>query len=214
MDHVPPWLVGAGTLLLGLGAISAGLVVIGTKIAKLIKGGYHGFTNLLHALWKSRLAVAALTAVVIGALILVALPFINAPCGGVNVSITSPTDGVVVNQSQLVLGTINHECPGQHLWVVLQPGGTGGGSYYPQDEVAVASNAGRWSTTTYFGEASKKDDGRPFNLLVALADDATSQQFSAYLAAGKTGGFPGLAGLGNATVLSEITVIRGTYLGP
>ncbi len=215
MGDVPQWLSGTGTLLLGLAAISGGLVVIGTKTAKLIKDGYRGFTNLLHALWQSRLAVAALTAVLIGALVLVARPFIHAPCGGVNVSITSPTDGVVVNQSQLVLGTINHECPGQHLWVVLQPGGAGGGGYYPQDEVAVAGNAGRWSTTTYFGEASKADDGRPFNLLVALADDATSQQFSAYLASGnETGSFPALAGLGNATVLSEITVIRGTYLGP
>lgn len=212
MRDVPSWLTGFGTLFLGLAAITGGLAVIGTKSVKLFKN--HSFTNLLHALLKSRFTTAALTAVLIGALILVARPLIHAPCGGVNVSITSPRDGAVVNQSQLVFGTINHVCPGQHLWIVLQSGGAGGGGYYPQDEVAVASSAGSWSTTTYFGRASKVDDGRPFNLLAAVADDATSQQFSAYLASGNaTHSFPALASLGNAAVLSEIAVIRGPYLG-
>jgi hypothetical protein len=202
-----------GTLLLGLAAISGGLVAIGKKTAELIKDpGYPGFTRLLHALWESRWTAAALTAVLIGALILVARPLIPAPCGGVNVSITSPTNGMVVNQSQPVLGTINHLCPGQHLWLVLQPGA---GGYYPQQDVAVASDAGSWSTATYFGRPSKVDDGLRFALLAVVADNSTDQQFRAYVASGKaTGNYPALPGLDDAAVLSQITVIRGNYPGP
>lgn len=206
-------LSGVGALFLGLAAIAGGLVVIGTKIAKLLKDGYRGFTNLLQALWKSRLITAALTAVLIGALILVTRSLIPAPCGGVNLSITSPAGGTVVNESQPVLGTINHLCPGEHLWLVLQPSS---GGYYPQDEVAVSSNAERWSAAAYFGQPSKIDDGKQFTLLAVVADDATNQQFRVYLASGHANGdrFPALGSLGGATVLSQINVIRGSYLGP
>jgi hypothetical protein len=131
-----------------------------------------------------------------------------------NLSITSPTDGGVVNQSQPVLGTINHLCRGQHLWLVLQIGGPGGGDYYPQNEVAVASNAGRWSTTAYFGQASKKDDGLAFTVFAVVADDSTDQDFRAYLEDGRSKqSYRALPSLGGATILSEIAVTRGHLAG-
>ena len=214
MGNIGSWLSGFGTLLIGLAAIAGGLAVIGTKIAKLwVK--IRKFPDVLRVLWKSRLTAVALTSVLIGVLLFVGRAIIPAPCSPTSLSITSPGNGAVVSQSQPVLGTINHLCPGQYLWLVLQPGGPGGGSYYPQNQVAVAGNAGRWSTATYFGRASKSDDGRPFTLLAVVADSATNLQFQAYLTSGEvTHNFPGLSDLGGATVLSQVQVIRGPYLPP
>jgi hypothetical protein len=212
MSEIQQWLTSVGTLFLGIAAIAGGLGVIGRKSAKLIKGPWHGFTAFLRDLWKSRWTAAALAAVITGAFILLVRPFIPAPCEGVNMSITSPVDGAVVNQSQPVLGTINHLCAGQHLWLVLQPGD---GGYFPQQEVAVTTSAGRWSTATYFGRPLKADDGLRYALLAVVADDSANQKFRAHLISGNaTGNYPALPGLDNATVLSQITVTRGPYLSP
>jgi len=214
MGEIGQLLSGIGSLLVGLAAIAGGLATIAAKAAKRVKIGDR-FTDALRAISKSPLTAAALTSVLIGALLLVGRVVIPPSCSLTNLSIISPTDGAMVNQSQPVIGTINHLCPGQHLWLVLQPGGPGGGSYYPQNEVAVASNAERWSTAAYFGRPSKSDDGRPFTLLAVVADDSTSLQFQTYLKSGQaTDNFPGLGDLGGATVLGEINVIRGTYLPP
>ncbi|MGD0609412.1 MAG: hypothetical protein ABSA53_38285 [Streptosporangiaceae bacterium] len=214
MGEIGSLLGGVGGLFVGLAAIAGGLVTIGAKIAKLwVK--IHNITDALRALWKSRLTAVALTSILFGASLFVARALIPPPCSPTSLSITSPRDGTVVNQSQPVLGTINHLCPGQHLWLVLQPGGAGGGGYYPQNKVAVASNAERWSTATYFGRQSNSDDGRPYTLLAVVADNPTNQQFQAYLThGGVTHNFPGLADLGGAAVLSQIKVIRGRYLPP
>ena len=68
---------------------------------------------------------------------------------------------------------------------------------------------------TYFGRASKADDGRRFTLLAVVADSATNLQFRTYLKSGEvTQNFLGLSDLGGAAVLSQIQVIRGPYLPP
>jgi hypothetical protein len=214
MDVFGSLLSGVGALFVGLAAISGGLVTIGAKIAKLW-AKRRGFGDALGTLWKSRLTAVALTSIVIGGLLVAAWALIPPSCPPTSLSFTSPRDGTVVSQSQPVLGTINHLCPGQHLWLVLQPGGSGGGGYYPQNEVAVIGNAGRWSTAAYFGRSSKSDDGRPFTLLAVVADNSANQEFQAYLTSGGiTHSFPGLGDLTGAAILSQVKVTRGSYLPP
>jgi hypothetical protein len=212
MGEIGKFLNDVGVFLGGLAAILVGLGVTGTKVAKLIKPGNRSVAGVLRALWKSSLARAALTVALIGGLILVARPLIPAPCGTVRVSITSPTNGMMVNESQPVLGTINHLCSDQHLWLVLQPVN---GGYYPQQEVAAGIDTGRWSVAAYFGRPSKTDNAIRFNLLAAVADNSTNQYFQAYLASGKAAhNYPALGTLDNATVLSLVTVNRRSYRGP
>lgn len=212
LSDVGGFVGGVGGLLAGLAAVAAGCAVIVSKAVKLLKRRAHGFTKVLRALWKSRLTAAALAAVLVGALFLIARHYLPSPCSPVAVSITSPADGAVVSQSQPVLGTINHLCPGHHLWLVLQPGGLGGGGYYPQNEVAVASDAERWSVAAYFGRPSRSDDGRTYTLLAVAADDATNLRFQGYLRSGAiTHKYLGLGDLGGAAVLSQIKVTRGSY---
>lgn len=224
VDRVGTFLAGLGGLLVGLAALGVGgvLAAIVAKSGKLWQRR-HNLFDALRVLWKPRLTAAvtgsAVTIVLAGGFVLLARPFIHPRCTGTNMSITSPAQGTVVNVSQPVLGTINNLCPGQHPWLVIQPGGstgaTGGGGYFPQDEVAVTGDTRRWSTTANFGQPSKADSGRPFALLAVVADDSADQAFRAYMKSGDmTGNFPGLARLSGATILSQITVTRALYPGP
>jgi hypothetical protein len=211
MNKIESFLRNVEGLVVALAAIVGGLAYLVKEGRKL--GG--PFTVRLRKLWKSRWTPAAVAVILFGGALLAVRSVIPPPCSPTNLSIISPTDGAVVSQSQPVFGTINHLCPGQYLWLVFQSGGPGGGGYYPQNEVAVASNAKRWSTAAYFGQASKSDNGRPFTALVVIANDSTNRQFQEYLASGKvTHNFPGLADLGGAAIVSEIKVTRGPYLPP
>jgi hypothetical protein len=211
MNTIESGLTDVEGLVVALAAIVGGLAYIMKEAVK----ARRPFTVLIRALWKSRLGVAALALILFGTVLLAVRPFIPAPCSPTNLSIISPKDNAAVSQSQPVFGTINHLCSGQHLWLVFQSGGRGGGGYYPQNEAAVAGNTERWSTAAYFGRASKADNGRPFTVLVVIADDSTNRQFQEYLATGEvTQNFPGLADLSGATIVSEIKVIRAPYLPP
>lgn len=128
-------------------------------------------------------------------------------------TITSPAAGAVVDASQTVTGTVTCLSSGQHAWLILQPGGPGGGGYFPQDEVPVTGST--WSTTVYFGQQSAADDGRPFTILAVIANDTADQRFRTWLASGEaTGSYPALADLTGATIVSQVKVIRGTDQGP
>ncbi len=125
----------------------------------------------------------------------------------------SPGAGAVVDVSQTVTGNVTCLSSGQHAWLILQPGGPGGGGYFPQDQVSVAGNT--WSTTAYFGQQSAADNGRPFTILAVIANDTANQRFRTWLTSGKaTGRYPALADLTGATIMTQAKVIRGTYQGP
>jgi hypothetical protein len=128
-------------------------------------------------------------------------------------TITRPAADAVVDVSQIVAGNVTCLSSGQHAWLVLQPGGPGGGGYFPQDEVSGAGNT--WSTTANFGQQSAIDNGRPFTILAVVVNDTADQRFRTRLDSGKaTGSYPALADLTGAAVMSQVNVIRSTYQGP
>lgn len=128
-------------------------------------------------------------------------------------TITRPGAGAVVDVSQIVTGNVTCLSSSQHAWLILQPGGPGGGGYFPQDEVSGAGNT--WSTTASFGQQSAVDNGRPFTILAVIANDTADQRFRTWLDSGKaTGSYPALADLTGAAVMTQVNVIRSTYQGP
>jgi hypothetical protein len=154
---------------------------------------------------------ALLMAVSLGAVIIL-IARTPPQCRPMTLTITSPGAGAVVDVSQSVTGNVACLSSDRHAWLILQPGGPGGGGYFPQDAVSVAGNT--WSTTAYFGQQSSVDDGRLYTMLAVIADDTADQRFRTWLAAGSaTGSYPALADLTGAAVMTQVKVIRGTYRG-
>lgn len=155
---------------------------------------------------------ALVVAVLLGAVIVL---IVRTPpqCRPATLTITSPSAGAVVDVSQTVTGNVTCLGSGQHAWLILQPGGPGGGGYFPQSEVSVAGNT--WSTTAHFGQQSAADDGSPFTILAVIANDTADQQFRDWLTTGEaTGSYPALADLKGAAIMDQAKVVRVTYQGP
>ncbi len=124
-------------------------------------------------------------------------------------TITSPVAGAMVGLNQVVTGHASCLAAGQHPWLILQPVASSGSGYFPQDELSVAANS--WSTTATYGRAAPAaDNGRRFILLAVIADDKADRRFLDWLAGGAaSGNYNALADLTGATVLDQVTVVRG-----
>ncbi len=208
MNSTAGLLAGLGALLAGLAAIITQFTRMWLRFGKTLKPALRGMLN-----WISALALAV---ALVGLIILLLRPPPTPPqCRPTTLTITSPKARAIVNVSEVVTGHVTCLNSDQHAWLILQPAVPGGGGYYPQDEVSVTGNANTWSTTVYFGHRSALDNGRPFTLLAAIADDSANQRFHNWLATGfATGSYPALADLTGATVLSKVKVVRGPFQRP
>ena len=202
-------LSGLGGLLSGIGLLLAGLAAL----ARILKEWKWPGSDVRKKLLRASTAVALAVALIGLIILLIRTPPSSPPCQA-ELTVTSPTAGAVVNLSETVIGQISCLNPDQHAWLVIQPGGAGGGGYFPQDPISVASNARTWSTSAHFGRPPPADNGRPFTLLAVIADDVANKLFGNFLAnnAGSASGtYPGLAHLSGATVLAQVTVTRGPF---
>lgn len=206
MTFIDSWAglaTGFGTLLVGLAAIIAQGLTIWSKHPR--EPAWRRIKKVLRSLlnWISALALA----VSLGGLIII-ITHKPPQCQPPTLSITSPVAGATVNVGEIADGTVTCLSAGQHVWLVLKADVTGGGEYFPANVVSVAGS--RWSTTVNFGRQSPVDNGVRFTLLATIANDAADQRFRNWLAAGQTNGnFPALGDLTGATVLAQVTVIRG-----
>lgn len=208
IDSTAGLLTSIAALLGALAAIIAQIAALWRKSSKdqkkavRLKKILRGMLN-----WITALAVA----VSLGAVIILIAR--TPPQCRPTLTITRPGAGAVVDVSQTVTGNVTCLSSGQHAWLVMQPGGPGGGGYFPQDAVSVAGNT--WSTTAYFGQPSAVDDHRPFTVLAVIANDTADQRFRTWLDSGKaTGSYPALADLTGAAVMTQVKVIRSTYQEP
>ena len=201
-------------LLTALAALITALTAVSTMTVKLIRAGGKRLGDFFRAFTRSRYTAPVLGLIILGLAILITRSPTNSPsCPVTKLSIISPAAGSHVNVSQSVIGRLDCLKSGQHVWLVLQPGGPGGGGYFPQTEVSASGQANMWSTTAYFGLPSAADDGQPFKLLAVIADDYAQRQFRNYLRRGPIEGYLALTNLGSATILTEVDVVRGKFLG-
>ncbi len=203
-------------LLTSIAALLVALTSIIVQIAALwrkFKGEPSRVARLKKILRGMLNALTALAVIVSIVAVIILIARTPPQCRPATLTITSPGAGAVVDVSQTVTGNVTCLSSGQHAWLILQPGGPGGGGYFPQDEVSVAGNT--WSTTAHFGQQSAVDNGRSFTILAVIANDTADQRFRTWLDSGKaTGSYPALADLTGAAVMTQVKVIRGTYQGP
>jgi hypothetical protein len=208
IDSTAGLLTSIAALLAALSAIIAQIVTLWRKSRKGKKAVRWEkiFRKMLNS-------ITALALVVSVGAVVILIARTPPQCRPTTLTITSPSMGTVVDVSQTVTGNVTCLSSGQHAWLVLQPGGSGGGGYFPQDEVSVAGNT--WSTTAIFGQQSAVDNNRPFTILAVIADDTADQRFRAWLAAGSpNGSYPALTDLAGAVIMTQVKVIRGIYQGP
>jgi hypothetical protein len=126
--------------------------------------------------------------------------------GPAQVHVSSPSPGGQVPAAAAVRGTSAHLGAGQVIWVfTINPGGS---SLNPQPRPAAVGCDGSWSSQVFVGGAG--DAGKPFQILVAVADPAAAAAITAYLAdAQRTGSYPGMAALpAGARLADQLTVTR------
>jgi len=122
------------------------------------------------------------------------------------IEITVPADGSNVTMNQNLLGKAQNIPEGYQLWAMVKPGEIN--RYYPQDEPIISDAFGNWAKQITIGSIA--DGGKPFDIIVVLADPTAQKAFTDYCeSSNKTGSWLGLEALPTGLAESRsITVIR------
>jgi hypothetical protein len=121
------------------------------------------------------------------------------------IKITSPSNGESISDPASVSGTILGEIPNDHyVWLLTAPK-LSPGLYWPQGNDHITPIQGLWSWVAYLGGNS----GNKVDLLVALVDKGTNQDFINYTnqcAAARN--YPGIKFPDSAKIIDKITVVK------
>jgi hypothetical protein len=126
---------------------------------------------------------------------------------GSAVKITSPSNEANVSTPVNIEGTISVNIPdGQYIWILVNPKNNAN-EYWPQGKDHIHPVNGGWNGTAQLGGTNNSGD--KFNILVALVDATTDQDFHNWFdQSEQTHTTPSIILPETARLLNQITVIK------